>query len=132
MIVFETIIDGQTIVAACMYPESVDIVTGIPNTPYWEVQAPDDKQYRGAWNLTNGVLGYDMAKAKVEAHELRRTKRAIDFAPHDAVIALNIPAQDSERAAAETARVTIRAADSALQTAIEDAVNINELKGVIV
>jgi hypothetical protein len=118
-------IDEDNNVCACTLMSSVpEGITG------HEVDAPIDKEYRSAWSLTNGVLGYDMAKAIVEAHDKRRAKRAADFAPHDAVIALNIPAQDSERAAAETARVTIRNVDGILQSAIDAVIDIDELKAI--
>ena len=75
MIAFETIVDGQTVVATCNNIESVDIVTGIPNTPYWDVPAPADRKYRDSWTLTAGVLTNDsvkLNKAKVIEEALIR------------------------------------------------------------
>lgn len=97
----------------------------------YEVEPPQDRQYRDAWIINAGKLNYDLDKAKLIAHDMRRVKRQVDFSPYDNIIALNIPTQDNERVAAEIARATIRVADTILQNSIDNVINIDELKAVI-
>ena len=76
-----------------------------------------DEEFGGAWDSSGGVPVFSFDEAKAIVHEKRRTKRMEEFAPHDDIIKLDIPGQD--RVAAEAARATIRARDSARQTAVD-------------
>lgn len=69
----------------------------------------------------------NMTKAKDIAHDVRRAKRAEEFAPLD--IKATIP---SEAAAAEAARQAVRAKYADMQLAIDSAVTPDELKSIIV
>jgi len=71
----------------------------------------------------------NMTKAKDIAHEMRRAKRAEEFAPHDEVIMKQIPGADAD--AAEAARVDIRAKYETVQTDINDAINEVELRNIV-
>ena len=71
----------------------------------------------------------NMTKAKDIAHEMRRAKRAEEFAPHDEVIMKQIPGADAD--AAEVARVAIRAKYETVQTDINDAINEVELRNIV-
>jgi hypothetical protein len=71
----------------------------------------------------------NMTKAKDIAHEMRRAKRAEEFAPHDEVIMKQIPGADAD--AAEAARVDIRAKYDAVQLDINDAINEVELRNIV-
>ena len=71
----------------------------------------------------------NMTKAKDIAHEMRRAKRAEEFAPHDEVIMKQIPGADAD--AAEAARVDIRAKYETVQTNINDAINEVELRNIV-
>jgi len=71
----------------------------------------------------------NMTKAKDIAHEMRRAKRAEEFAPHDEVIMKQIPGADAD--AAEAARVAIRAKYETVQTDINDAINEVELRNIV-
>ena len=71
----------------------------------------------------------NMTKAKDIAHEMRRAKRAEEFAPHDEVIMKQIPGADAD--AAETARVAIRTKYETVQTDINDAINEVELRNIV-
>ena len=71
----------------------------------------------------------NMTKAKDIAHEMRRAKRAEEFAPHDEVIMKQIPGADAD--AAEAARVDIRAKYETVQTDIDAAINEVELRNVV-
>ncbi|NCV19649.1 MAG: hypothetical protein EBW42_13010 [Rhodobacterales bacterium] len=71
----------------------------------------------------------NMTKAKDIAHEMRRAKRAEEFAPHDEVIMKQIPGADAD--AAEAARVAIRTKYETVQTDINDAINEVELRNIV-
>lgn len=68
-------------------------------------------------------IGLNINKAKDIAHEVRRAKRAEEFAPLD--IKATIPA---EAAAAEAARQAVREKYAAMQTAIDAAATPEEIK----
>jgi CRISPR/Cas system CSM-associated protein Csm2 small subunit len=68
-------------------------------------------------------IGLNINKAKDIAHEVRRAKRAEEFAPLD--IKATIPA---EAAAAEAARQQVRDKYAAMQTAIDAAATPEEIK----
>ena len=69
------------------------------------------------------MITVDMTKAKVIAHEKRRTSRNAAFAPLD--IKATIPA---EATAAEEARAVIRTTDAALQVTMDAAADADALK----
>lgn len=75
------------------------------------------------------MIRVNIDKAKSIAHDIRRAKRADEFAPHDKVIAAQIPGADV--AAAEAARADIRAKYAAMQTAIDVAQTPEEIKGAL-
>lgn len=68
----------------------------------------------------------NMTKAKDIAHDVRRAKRAAEFAPLD--IKATIPA---EAVAAEEARQEIRDRYAAMQIDIDNAASADELKAII-
>lgn len=68
-------------------------------------------------------------KAKTITHEIRRAKRAEEFAPHDEVIMKQIPGNDYT--AAEAARAEIRAKYETIQTDIDSAVDADTLLTIV-
>lgn len=72
------------------------------------------------------MITINIAKAKAIAHDKRREARSAEFAPLD--IKATIP---SEATAAETARAAIRAKYATMQTAIDAASTIDEIKAVM-
>ena len=72
------------------------------------------------------MITINVDKAKGIAHEVRRAKRAEEFAPLD--VKATIP---SEAAAAEEARAAVRAKYAAMQTAIDAATTPDEIKAVM-
>ena len=76
------------------------------------------------------MIVVNLDKAKVIAHDLRRAARAKEFAPHDEVIAKQIPGASATEA--EAARSDIRAKYARVQSAIDVAENIEELKRTMV
>lgn len=75
------------------------------------------------------MIRINLDKAKAVAHNIRRAARADEFAPHDKVIAAQIPGADA--AAAEAARADIRLKYAAMQTAIEAAASVDDIKAAL-
>ena len=71
------------------------------------------------------MITINITKAKNIAHDARRTTRSAEFAPLD--IKATIP---SEATAAEAARQVIRDKYAAMQTAIDAASTVEELKAL--
>jgi len=72
------------------------------------------------------MITVNVDKAKGIAHEVRRAKRAEEFAPLD--IKATIP---SEAVAAEEARAAIRAKYADVQTSIDAAADVDALKAIV-
>lgn len=70
----------------------------------------------------------NLTKAKNIAHERRRFKREQEFKPHDEIIMKQIPGEDAT--VAETARAEIRTRYATIQTDIDNATSVDELKTV--
>lgn len=71
----------------------------------------------------------NMDKAKIIGHEMRRAKRAEEFAPLDAEIAKQIPGTDT--AAVEVQRQAIRDKYAGIQTQIDAAETPDEIKAAL-
>jgi hypothetical protein len=82
-----------------------------------------------AWQLDEGVVSVNLNKSKTIAHGIRREARANEFKPHDEVIMKQIPGNDYTQA--EAARAAIRDKYSKMQTAIDSAETIEEIKSVL-
>ena len=72
------------------------------------------------------MITVNINKAKTIAHDKRREARSAEFAPLD--IKATIP---SEATAAEEARAVIRAKYSTMQTAIDSASTVEEIKSAM-
>jgi len=66
-----------------------------------------------------GMITINLDKAKTISHEVRRQKRAAEFAPLDEVIMKQIPGTDVQ--AVELQRQAIREKYAALQSSIDSA-----------
>lgn len=75
------------------------------------------------------MIRINVDKAKAIAHDMRRQARAAEFAPHDKIIAAQIPGADA--AEAEAARAAIRAKYAAIQDAIDAAATPEEIKAAL-
>jgi hypothetical protein len=82
-----------------------------------------DNDFFNAWELNGSTISVNIAKAKSMAHEKRREARSAEFAPLD--IKVTIP---SEATAAEAARQVVRDKYTAMQTAIDAAITVDEIK----
>ena len=72
------------------------------------------------------MITVNVDKAKGIAHEVRRAKRAEEFAPLD--VKATIP---SEATAAEEARAAIRIKYAGVQTSIDAAADVDALKAIV-
>ena len=75
------------------------------------------------------MISINIDKAKVIGHDIRRKQRDEEFAPHDAIIAKQIPGVDAQ--AAEAARLEIRSKYAAIQTQINSATTPDEIKSAL-
>ena len=72
------------------------------------------------------MITVNLTKAKTIAHDKRREARTNEFKPHDEVIMKQIPGVDST--AAEAARAAIRTKYDTMQTAIDSATTVDQIK----
>jgi len=74
------------------------------------------------------MITINVTKAKTIAHDIRRAARSEEFKPYDDAIAKQIPGQME---GAEAARATIRAKYAAIQTAIDAASTVDDIKAAL-
>jgi len=74
------------------------------------------------------MITINITKAKVIAHDVRRAARAVEFEPYDNAIAKQIPGQAE---GAEAARAAIRTKYAAMQTQIDAASTVDEIKAAL-
>lgn len=75
------------------------------------------------------MITINIDKAKTIAHNIRRQARVEEFKPHDEIIMKQIPGADAT--AAEAARQSIRDKYATMQTEIDSASTVDELKSVM-
>jgi hypothetical protein len=103
-----------------------DVPTGVPYEIVSADDIPTDRFFRSAWKADGTTIEVDMVKAKTIGHDIRRQQRAAEFAPHDEVIAKQIPGKDVS--AAEAARQAIRDKFDVVQTDIDAATTPQQIK----
>jgi len=74
------------------------------------------------------MITINIDKAKAVAHNIRRAARATEFEPYDSAIAKQIPGQV---AGAEEARAVIRTKYTQIQTQIDAASTVDEIKAAL-
>lgn len=84
---------------------------------------PADRSFRDAWQKQGSAIGHNIGKAKLIAHDRRRIARAAEFAPLD--VEATIPAKAAQ---AEAARQVIRDKYAVMQTQIDAATTVEQLK----
>ena len=75
------------------------------------------------------MITINVTKAKTIAHDKRREARAEEFKPYDEIIMKQIPGADST--AAEAARAAIRTKYDTMQTAINSATTVDQIKSAM-
>lgn len=93
-------------------------------------EVPTDRTFRNAWkHCPVEKVAIDLDGAKYITHDRRRAKRAEEFAPHDEIIAKQIPGADA--VAAEAARQEIRDRYAVIQSDVNAATTPAELVAII-
>ena len=87
---------------------------------------PSDRTFRNAWKKDTTGMRVSLSASKEIAHDKRREARTKEFAPLD--IKATIPAEAEE---AETERAAIRTKYATMQTGIDNAANVEELKTLL-
>jgi hypothetical protein len=118
-------------VAIIIPSESVEkALKDVPEGVAYEIvtteDIPTDRTFRAAWKANGAAVEVDLPQAKEIGHNMRRAKRAEEFAPHDDIIAKQIPGHDA--AEAEVARQAIRDKYAEMQDAIDAATTPEEIK----
>ena len=106
-----------------------DVPEGVAYEIVEDDAIPSDRTFRNAWVLGDCCIEHDLDKCKALGHDMRRAKRAEEFAPHDEVIMKQIPGADAE--AAEAARQEIRDKYAAVQDAIDAAATPEDIKAAL-
>ena len=114
--------------------ESVELaLKDVPEGVAYEIvttdEVPSDRTFRNAWVVGDHCIDYDLDKCKAIGHDKRRAARAEEFAPHDQVIANQIPGVDA--AEAEASRQAIREKYALIQDVIEAAATTDEIKSAL-
>jgi hypothetical protein len=102
-----------------------DVPEGVAYEIVTTADIPADRTFRNAWVMGDCCVEHDLPRCKEIAHDKRRAARAEEFAPHDEVIAKQIPGVDA--AEAEAARQAIRDKYAEVQDAIDAASTVEEL-----
>jgi hypothetical protein len=103
-----------------------DVPEGVPYEIVDAADIPSDRFFRNAWTLGDCCIEQDLDRCREIGHAIRRTKRAEEFAPHDDVIAKQIPGKNAVEA--EEARQAIRNKYTEVQEAIDAAETPDEIK----
>lgn len=103
-----------------------DVPEGVPYEIVSADEIPSDRIFRGAWVMGDCCVEHDLDKCKALGHDMRRAKRAEEFAPHDEVIAKQIPGVDAVEAEAQRQR--IRDKYAVIQEQIDAAESTNDIK----
>ena len=106
-----------------------DVPEGVAYEIVEDDAIPNDRFFRNAWVANGTAVDIDLDKAKDIGHDIRRTQRAEEFAPFDAIIMKQIPGNSA--ADAEASRQAIRDKYAMIQAAIDNAVNTDEIKAAL-
>lgn len=106
-----------------------DVPEGVAYEIVEDDAIPSDRTFRNAWVMGDCCIEHDLDKCKALGHDMRRAKRAEEFAPHDEVIMKQIPGADAQ--AAEEARQEIRDKYAQVQEQIDAAATPDEIKAAL-
>jgi len=90
---------------------------------------PSDRTFRDAWVMGDCCIEHDIDKCKALGHDIRRTMRAEEFQPFDAIIMKQIPGNSAVEA--EASRQQIRFKYALIQDVIEAAETTDEIKSAL-
>jgi hypothetical protein len=103
-----------------------DVPEGIPYEIFDVADIPSDRTFRGAWVMGDCCIEHDIDRCREIGHDMRRAARAEEFAPHDELIAKQIPGVSATEA--EAARQEIRDKYALIQSAIDAAETTEQIK----
>lgn len=103
-----------------------DVPDGTPYEIVDDSVLPTDRIFRNAWEMQGAAVVESLPKSKLICHDVRRLKRAAEFAPLD--VEATIPAK---AATAEAARQVIRDKYATIQTSIDAAVDTGALRVIL-
>jgi hypothetical protein len=106
-----------------------DVPEGVPYEIVSTDDIPSDRTFRGAWVMGDCCIDHDLDRCRAIGHDIRRAKRAEEFAPLDEVIAKQIPGKDA--AQAEAKRQVVRDKYAEVQDAIDAAETPDDIKVVL-
>ena len=106
-----------------------DVPEGVPYEIVTTDEIPSDRFFRGAWVMGDCCIEHDLERCREIGHQHRRAARAAEFAPHDELIAKQIPGADAQ--AAEAARQAIRDKYADVQDAIDAAATPDDIKAAL-
>lgn len=129
-IIFTNADGGVSIIIPAPGVAEEQAAAAVPDGVPYEVVSvsalPQDRTFRNAWERNGQTVEHNMAKAREIAHAKRREARAVEFATLD--IEATIPAKAVE---AEAKRQVVRDKYSVMQTEIDAATSIEELKASV-
>ncbi len=103
-----------------------DVPIGASYSVFDSSEIPEDRTFRGAWEINGNTISESLVKAKMIAHEKRREKRSKELAPLD--IEATIP---MKAAAAEAQRQSIRDKYADVQINMDGAQDTTELRSIL-
>jgi len=103
-----------------------DVPVGVAYEIVEDDAIPSDRTFRNAWVMGDCCIEHDLDKCKALGHDMRRAKRAEEFAPLDDILAKRIPGHDPEDI--ESARQEIRTRYALIQEGIDAATSPEEIK----
>jgi hypothetical protein len=106
-----------------------DVPEGVAYEIVDATEVPTDRTFRNAWVMGDCCVEHDLERCRQIGHDRRRADRAAEFAPHDELIAKQIPGADA--AAVEAARQEIRDRYTTVQEAIDAAEDPAAIKAAL-
>lgn len=129
-IVYTNTEGGVSVVIPAWEVQVEEAAKAVPEGVPYEVVAPADipadRTFRNGWKQAGRAIVHDLPRCKAIAHERRRLARAAEFAPLD--IEATIPAKAQQ---AETKRQAIRDKYAVVQTLIDAAADVGQLKDIL-
>ena len=134
-VIVHTTPEGNLVVTYPVNPnKTIDEIASsvVPEGIEWfaveEDDLPAQKKLRNAWEYDGGVV-VNISKAKTLTHSLRRKVRSIELAPHDDVIAKQIPGTDATQA--EASRQVVREKYAKMQNDIDACTTAEQLQSIV-
>ena len=115
-VILVSIVDGFE----SMHPEGIEISSLL--------DLPMHANFQQAMRVEGKSITVNLQAAKSIAHEMRRARRAVEFLPHDDVIAKRIPEKEHD---AEVERVKIREKYALMQDAIDGATTAEAISAAV-